>query len=219
MLVGHAAAAFALKRVDPRASLGALALAAMCCDVLWAIFMLAGVEHVAFTSGRGAANYLILSDVGYSHSLLMTIVWAAIVAAVCAAIGRRQIAALLAVAVFSHWCLDVVSHPPDMPLAPGGTLRLGLGLWTSVPATIVVEGGMWASALAIYARAARARRWTSTLVLWIGAALLTLVWYNNIAGPPPPNPRTAPVGSLILFVLMIAWAEWADRGRSLLAQR
>ena len=45
------------------------------------------------------------------------------------------------------------------------------------------------------------------------AALLTLVWYNNIAGPPPPNPRTAPVFSLGYFSLVVAWAYWMNRLR------
>ena len=51
-----------------------------------------------------------------------------------AAADWRNFAAL----VLSHWVLDFASHRPDMPLWPGGP-KVGLGLWYSLPATLVVE--------------------------------------------------------------------------------
>jgi hypothetical protein len=33
--------------------------------------------------------------------------------------------------VFSHWILDFIVHPPDLPLFLSGSPKLGLGLWTS----------------------------------------------------------------------------------------
>ena len=118
---------------------------------------------------------------------------------------------ILAAAVVSHWMLDAIAHRPDMPFAPGVTARVGLGLWTSVPATVIVEGGFWVAALVFFVRTRSARRRMAPVVLWGVAALLTLAWYNNIAGPPPPNPRSAPVASLVFFTLIIAWAYWVDR--------
>ena len=53
-------------------------------------------------------------------------------------------AMVLAALVISHWVLDVISHRPDMPIRPGGGPRIGLGLWYSLPATMVVEGVMFA---------------------------------------------------------------------------
>jgi len=46
-------------------------------------------------------------------------------------------AMVFAFGVLSHWFLDFVTHRPDMPLCPGG-LKLGLGLWSSLPATVAV---------------------------------------------------------------------------------
>src|SRR5262249_34013113 len=109
--------------------------------------------------------------------------------------------------------LDVVSHRPDMPLAPGLAPRYGLGLWASVPATLAVEGGLWLAALVLYARASRPRGWGGVVVLWIAAAVLTLAWYNNVAGPPPPDPRTARAASLVFFSLIVAWAYGTNRTR------
>jgi len=39
------------------------------------------------------------------------------------------------------------------------------------------------------------------------------MWLNNIAGPPPQNPKAAPFASLIVFSLTVAWAYWINRVR------
>ena len=97
-----------------------------------------------------------------------------------------------------------------MPVTPVTPVRVGLGLWTSVPWTIVIEGGLWIAALVRYQRA---RRLTvaGRVAFWTGVALLTLIWYNNITGSPPPSARLAAVGSLITFSLFIAWSYWVGR--------
>ena len=214
MLVGHLAAGLVAKRVEPRLSLGTCVLAAMAADFLWCLFLLGGVEQVRFISGAGAANYLLASNIAWSHSLLLNLVWAALFA--LAYFLRRRYprgAWVVFAAVLSHWLLDLVSHRPDMPLAPGMPGRLGLGLWGSLPATLVVEGGFWLFALLLYARATHPRSRAGVYVLWAGSALLTLAWYNNIAGSPPPNPRAAPIASLVFFSLLVAWAYWINRLR------
>lgn len=212
MLVGHVAAGMVGKRVAPRVSLGTLVLAAVLCDLLWGAFLLAGLEHVEIQPARGAANYFHVVDDAYSHGLLTTIIWGALFAGLWFLRGRNlRIAAVLFALVLSHWLLDFISHRPDMPLAPGTSERLGLGLWSSIPATIVVEGGFWLIAVIVYARTTRARNRWSAAAFWIYIGLLTLVWYNNIAGAPPTSARAAAVGALILFSLIVAWAYWADR--------
>jgi len=214
MLVGHLAVGFAAKRFEPKISLGTLVLAVMMVDFLWCIFMIKGIERVQFKTGRGTANYLDASNIAMSHSLLMDAIWAALFAA--AYFLRRRYsrgAWVVFVAVLSHWLLDFVSHRSDMPLAPGVSRYFGLGLWTSIPATIVVEGGFWLLAIILYVHATRPRGRAGVYAFWSVIALLTLAWYNNIAGPPPPNPRTAPVVSLFFFSLVVAWAYWMNRLR------
>ena len=46
MFAGHYGASYALKTVEKRASLGLLFLAVQFIDVLWAIFVLLGIEKV-----------------------------------------------------------------------------------------------------------------------------------------------------------------------------
>jgi membrane-bound metal-dependent hydrolase YbcI (DUF457 family) len=162
----------------------------------------------------GAANYLDAIEIGWSHSLLMAALWGALLAGVYFVRRRHQRGAgILFAAVLSHWLLDFASHRPDMPLVPGGSVRLGLGLWTSIFLTVAVEGGSWLLALLLYARATQARIRTSSYAFWGVATLLTLAWYNNIAGPPPPDPHSAPFASLLFFSLLVAWAYWMNRLR------
>src|SRR5260370_40908457 len=76
MLVGHVATAFLAKRVEPKISLGTAVLAAMLADVIWTIATIAGLEHAPFNPGaRAAANYLLISSVSWSHSLVTDVLW------------------------------------------------------------------------------------------------------------------------------------------------
>ncbi len=207
MLVGHVAAGFIGKRIEPRLSLGTLVLATVLPDLLWGAFLLAGIEHVEFQSGRGAANYIVASDISWSHGLVTGALWAALLAGAYYLLRRYPRGAFVLVAAgLSHWLLDFISHPPDTAIVPGTSARFGLGLWGSVPATLALEGGLWLIALIVYLRSTRARNLAAHFVFWIVAAILTLAWYNNIAGPPPPNPKTAPIASLIFFSLVVVWA-------------
>src|SRR5262245_2834388 len=116
MLVGHFAVGFIAKRFEPKISLGTLVLAPMVADFLWCIFMLAGIEHAQFKPGRGAANYITITEIAISHSLLMNLIWGALFAAGFFLIRHNMRGAwILFAAVLSHWLLDFVSHRPDMP--------------------------------------------------------------------------------------------------------
>lgn len=213
MLVGHLAVGLVAKRIVPKVSLGTWMLAAFFADLVTFPLLIAGIEH--FDSVHGAQlNRTIGRDIVFSHSLLMLVIWGVLFAGVYFFRRRHTFGALLLfAAVVSHWLLDVVSHRPDMPLAPGVSAVFGLGLWNSLPATLIVEGGFWLLALIVYARATRANKRPGVFAFWIGVALLTLVWYGNLHAGMDPNPVKAGVGGLVLFGLMIAWGYWINRLR------
>ncbi len=155
MLVGHLAAGFVGKRLEPRVSLGMLVMAALLADFIFFPLLLAGIENVGVVPNV-QVNRVIGHGIGYSHSLLMLVIWAGLFAAVYFWRQRNgRGAAVLFAVVLSHWALDVISHRPDMPLVPGGKTVLGLGLWNSIPATLLVEGGFWMLAVVMYARLTR----------------------------------------------------------------
>jgi hypothetical protein len=215
MLVGHFAVAFVGKRVEPKISLGTLVFASMLPDILWPIFSIAGLEYTANKSEATGNN---IFDAPISHSLLMVAIWAALFAGAYF-LWRRyryhqrypRAAWVLFAAVLSHWVLDSTSH--KHALAPGTHRQFGLELWNSLPATIIVEGGFWLLAIILYVRATRPRKRAGVFAFWPVVAFLTFVWATNIrSGPPPPK---AVIGSLIFFLLLVAWAYWMNSARPL----
>src|SRR5262245_49158462 len=149
MFVGHTAVALAAKRGARGTSLGLLVIAAFALDVLWPVFLLAGIEQVRIAPKATAFNGLEFVSYPWSHSLMMSMCWGACAFAIARWRGKpARVGLLLAALVVSHWVLDFVSHAPDMPLWPGRSPRLGLGLWNSIAATLVVEGTLFALGIA-----------------------------------------------------------------------
>jgi membrane-bound metal-dependent hydrolase YbcI (DUF457 family) len=215
MFLGHLALGLAAKPVVPRLSLAVLLVAAQLADVLWPIFVAIGVERVRIDPGNTAFTPLDFVSYPYSHSLLFLVVWGVAMGWVwqARAPGDRRVLAILAALVVSHWLLDVATHRPDMPLYPGGP-KLGLGLWNSIPGTMVVELAMYAVGIWIYLRATKPRdrvgRWAFTAL----AAFLVLVYFGNVAGPPPPSVTALWIAALVGAAILTLWAWWADSHRT-----
>ena len=128
-------------------------------------------------------------------------------------LGTLVLAAMLADFL---WCLFMLAGVEEVRFTTGmgaANYFFGLGLWANIPATIIVEGGLWLLAIALYVRSTRPRNRLAHFVFWPVVLLLTLLWLNNITGPPPPNPRMAPIFSLVYFSLVVAWAYWINRLR------
>ena len=194
MFVGHFAVSLIGKRLESKISLGTLVLAAMLPDFVTFVLMIAGIEGVRFKPGvvvtpaTRAIDALEVTEFTYSHSLLMGAIWGGLLAAFYfARRGNKRGAWIIFAAVISHWFLDFASHPPDMALAPGLTGRFGLGLWKSVPATLIVEGAFWLFAIVSYLQVTQAPHRAWVFVFWLPVAFLTLAWYGNITQPPPQN--------------------------------
>ena len=214
MFVGHTAVALAAKRRAPGVSLGALVIAAFALDLLWPVFLLAGIEQVSILPKATAFNGLEFVSYPWSHSLVMSILWG--LCAFAIARWRRKSAGvgwLLAALVVSHWVLDFASHVPDMPLWPGHSPRLGLGLWNSIPATLIVEGCLFALGIALYLRGTRAKNRRGRVIFWTFVLFSTAMWASSPWSAPPPSPRALALFSFGAW-LLIAWAWWADRHRS-----
>jgi hypothetical protein len=158
MFIGHFAVAFAARRAEPSVSLGTTVAAAQLCDILWPFFLLAGLEHVSVDPGNTRFTPLRFDSYPISHSLLTVVGWGLLFGGLHWAGKRRpRVAFLLAALVVSHWVLDFATHRPDMPLVPAGGPKVGLGLWNSVVATLVVEGLMFVTGVWLYVSGTRPR--------------------------------------------------------------
>jgi len=218
MFIGHFAVGFAAKKYAPRTSLALLLAAPMFADILWPPFLLLGWEHVRIDPGNTRFTPLDLYDYPWSHSLLMDVVWASALAVIyylCTKYTPGTVA--IWIGVVSHWVLDWITHRPDMPLYPGGGPRLGLGLWNSIPATLVIEASMFAIGVWLYADTTRARDRIGRYAFAAYVGLLLLIYIGDRFSPPPPSVADIAWPGLIAGVILLLWAWWFDRHRQAIA--
>jgi hypothetical protein len=213
MFLGHFGIGFGGKAAAPRTSLGTMFLAAQFIDLLWPTLLLLGLERVEISPGVTRVTPLDFTDYPISHSLLAVALWAILFAGAYFLIRHYPRGAwVCGIAVVSHWVLDLVVHRPDLPLAPGGLQFFGLGLWNSLPATLIVELGIFAVGIGLYCRSTTASDRLGSIGLWSLVAFLLLIYLGNVFGQPPPSVRAiAWVGQAQW--LLIVWGCWVDRHR------
>lgn len=213
MFLGHFAVALAAKRTTPKTSLGTLIVASQCLDLLWPLFVLLGIEHFRISPGDTAVTPLEFYDYPFSHSLLTSVGWSLLFGG-ATYLWRKDLreATVLGFCVFSHWLLDFLTHRPDLPIAPGLTLRVGLGLWDSLLWTLVVELVLFTAGAFLYARRRTFSATSFTLRHWIFVAALTFVYLLNVFGPPPPGVNAVIYSACGLW-LFVLWGFWIDRDR------
>jgi hypothetical protein len=213
MVIGHYALGMAAKRWAPRTSLGTLFAAGALLDLIWPVLVLAGIEIVTITPGATVVTPLTFVSYPWSHSLVMSVAWGILFGTLYLLFRRYLVGAIIiALLVVSHWLLDFLVHVPDLPLVPGGGPRLGLGLWNSLPASLVVELGLFALGVWIYTRTTRAHDLAGQWGLIGLIGFLLLIFAGATFGLPPPS--TAAIAySDLGQLLIIALAAWVDRHR------
>ena len=224
MFLGHFALALASKKAAPKASLGTLVLSAQFADCLWPVLLLLGVEQVRIVPGLMRASPFDFVSYPISHSLLMQLVWGLLFGVVYL-LWRRDIRTALVVGALlpTHWLLDYFAHRPDMPFYPGGGPKVGLGMWNSLPLTLLVEYGMFAVGVVIYLTSTRPKSGRdhggrdiphpkTNYAFWSFIIFLAVMYAASLLGPPPPNVRVLAISAIAIW-LTIPWAAAADRHR------
>ena len=215
MFLGHFAVAIAAKKIDHRPSLGTYFLAAQLLDLLWPVFLLAGLETVAIDPGNTAFTPLDFVSYPYSHSLQAAIVWAILFGGVYFLLQRSaRSAVLLSLLVVSHWVLDFITHRPDLPLGVNEATKVGLGLWNQKGLTIVVELLLFGVSAYGYTHDTRSMNRTGQYTWWGLLLFLLLIYILNTLGDPPPNAEAIGYAGLAQWLLVI-WGYWTDRNRQL----
>jgi len=214
MFIGHFALGFAAKRVAPGVSLGVLFTAVAWADVVWPVLLAVGIEQVIIEPGNTAVTPLNFVSYPYSHSLLALVLWGVLLGSLYrAATARRgNTVALLTLLVVSHWALDFLTHRPDMPLYPGGP-KLGLGLWNSVPGTVLVEVAMYVLGVWVYLRSTRPLDRIGYWSLVSLALFLPIAYVANLVGGPPPSVQVLWISAIVATAVLLIWTWWADSHR------
>jgi len=217
MFVGHFAASLALKRFERRASLGVLFLAVQFVDILFFPFVLLGIERLNIVENFTQSTHFELEYMPYTHSLAAVLIWAGLAYALFrwVIVKSRSVALVVALAVMSHWLLDVIVHTPDLPLWSDSSLKLGFGLWNNAIATYVLEAVLLLAGLWFYLRSTKATTTVGKYGMSIFVLLLLLINVQNIFGPLQGDSKLVlAVTALASYVLFAAVAFWLDAKRS-----
>ena len=217
MYVGHYAASLALKRIEKRASLGVLFLAVQFVDIVFFPLVLLGVERLNVIENFTQSTHFELEYMPYTHSLVAFLIWSGLAYALFrwVVIKNHSVAVVVALAVMSHWVLDVIVHTPDMPLWNDASLKLGLGLWNNAVATYLLEAVLLLAGLWLYLRATRAETKIGKYGMGAFVVLLLIVNIVNIFGPLQGDSKLLlAVSALASYLLFAAVAFWLDAKRS-----
>jgi hypothetical protein len=212
MFIGHYSASFAGRAAEKRLPLWLLFIAVQFIDVLWAIFVLLGVEKVRIVPGFTASNALDLYYMPYTHSLLGAFGWSVAAYVFCQLIPRlrgRRTGLVLAAAVFSHWILDLIVHRPDLALY-GSVGKMGFGLWNYRGAAFALEMAVLFAGAAIFYRTVAHRGRLIGFVVFLAAFQV----FGTFFFPRPPSAHAAAGTALFAYFLLASSAWWVERGEA-----
>lgn len=214
MFVGHYSVSFAASRSGVFLPLWVWFIAVQWLDLVFMALVLGGVEKVRVTEGFTESNDLDLYFMPFSHglvgSLVMSVIFAAIAAAVFPAARKPLGFALVALASFSHWLLDLLMHTPDLPIYDDDSTKVGLGLWDHAAIALPLELLVLVAGAWVYTRAARFSDRGKALV-WGFVVLLAVFQLYAHFGPTSESPTEFAITALVGYIALAAIAGWVER--------
>jgi hypothetical protein len=215
MFAGHMGAALAIGRAERGVNVGAFIAAALLLDFLLWLFVLLGWESVAIPANF-ADTHQPEFVFPYSHGLLSSVIWSSLAGVVafvlCAHLRTRwRAAALIVVAVMSHWLLDALVHRPELPLMGSDSRLVGLALWNHMSLALAFEAALVVVGLYLFISGTRiGRNRTISLVVLSGLAMGFTAVGMTVA-PPPPSAKTMAASSLATLAVVCGLAFWFGR--------
>lgn len=213
MFIGHFGAGFAGKKFSKSASLGTYFMAAQWIDLIWPILLLLGIEKAEIKPGITSVSPLDFTYYPFSHSLLGVFIWAVLFGIVYYLIKKNlKTSIVLGLLVLSHWFLDLLVHIQDLPLFPGGSLKVGLGLWNNFAVSVILEVLIFGLGAYLYLSVTKNKNKVGTFSLIGLIAFLLLMYIANLFGPAPESiDAIAIVGNAEWLIIL--WGYWIDKNR------
>jgi len=217
MLVGHYSASFAIKSMTGDVRLWVLFIAVQLMDVFWTSLLLLGVEKARVDAALKSVP-LDLYYMPYSHSLVAVLI-------VCVAVfilyrslvppkGLLAPAMFVALAVLSHWLLDVPVHRPDLPLYDDMD-KIGLGLWNYPFLALLLEAGLLFICMFMYLRSTSAASTSVKYAMVIFGIVLVIIQAGIVYGPVPSwlTIQITAVSLLVYYFATTAVVFWFEQKR------
>ena len=211
MFIGHFGVGFGAKKISSLPSLGTMFLAAQFIDLLWPIFILLGIEKVTIVPGGPPFKTLDFTYYPFSHSLFGVVIWSLLFGLIYYFVKKNlRGSVLLGGLVLSHWVLDFFTHVPDLPIFLWSDTKVGLGLWNSPAATIIIEVLIYLAGAFLYLRYRKEQN-KKGLIGTIGLVfVLLLIYIISSFGSASLSVEAIGYSGLGLWIF-VAWAYWIDR--------
>ena len=212
MFVGHYSVAFAARSERNKIPLWVLFIAVQFLDYIWATLVLLGIEKLRVIKGFTAGSMLDSYFHPYSHSLIAAVVWSCVGAfvykAVCSRLGypcTRSAALIVGLAVFSHWILDLVVHPPDLAIYDN-TWKVGFGLWNYRDPEFGLEIALLAIGIVLYLARNIMPGVRKGAVIAFGVALAIIQIGDTYVPRNPLTDKETVMGVWIFYTLFVVVA-------------
>ncbi len=217
MFLGHYSVAFAARTQRNKIPLWVLFVAVQLLDLLWAPFAFLGLEKVRIVFGVTATSPLDVYYMPYTHSLIGALVWSTLAAFVYklmrGAKASSSAALIVALAVFSHWILDLIVHRPDLAIYDD-TLKVGFGLWNYRGLEFGLEVAILVAGIIIYLKRNVVRSVVRKYSLIIFGVLLILIQTGNtFVSRPLSSDHAVAITALISYTLFTAVAFLLEKKR------
>jgi hypothetical protein len=149
--IAHIGVGFAAKRIAPSISVIYLIIAAELIEIVFFVFVAAGIESMPEPDKSPFAPY--------SHGNFMGVIWSLGAALLTFLISRNKKASIIVgLLVLSHTILDIIASPKlafyptdtKMPVFFNDSLSVGLGLFKYKTIALISEFGFLIAGLLIY---------------------------------------------------------------------
>jgi hypothetical protein len=220
MFVGHYSVAFAVKSERNKIPLWVLFIAVQFLDYIWATLVLLGIEKLRVIKGFTAGSMLDSYFHPYSHSLIAAVLWSSVAAIgykpLCGWLGyafRKSAALIVGLAVFSHWILDLIAHPRDLPIYDN-TLKVGFGLWNYRDSEFALEIALLAGGIVLYVARNVLSTARKTAVIAFGFVLAVVQIGDTYVPRTALSDKATAMGVWIFYTLFVVTAFCLENVRS-----
>ena len=217
--MGHYSVAFAAKSERNKIPLWILFVAVQFLDYIWATLVLVGVEKLRVIKGFTAGSMLDSYFHPYSHSLITAILWSSVAAIaykpLCSRLGfayTKAAASIVGVAVFSHWILDLIAHPRDLPIYDN-TWKVGFGLWNYRDPEFSLEIALLAIGIMLYLARNVLSTARKTAVIVFGAVLVVVQIGDTYVPRTPLSDKATAMGVWIFYTFFVVIAFFLENVR------
>jgi hypothetical protein len=209
MFVGHYSVAFAAKSDKNKIPLWVLFIAVQFLDYIWATLVLLGIEKLRVIKGFTAGSMLDSYFHPYSHSLITAMLWSAVATVgykpLCGWLGytyKKSAALIVGLAVISHWILDLVAHPRDLPIYDN-TWKVGFGLWNYRDPEFALEIALLAGGIMLYLTRNVLSTARKAAVIVFGLALVVIQIGDTYVPRTSLSDKATAMGVWIFYTLFV----------------